>query len=220
MTKIKLLQKFALGEIGTNLLLDTKKIESPKDMLRHADLPDELPNDLPDELPTELLNDIPEEFMDEPDESFFIDEIDPDLDINTNSSNTNESLDDSNDYTDIDASEILHIEPPIVPDNIDPDITQNIPQKELPDNKYTNTESPNEPFPNTLHTPIEHVITTSNTKQQVQTISSHEPISVKIPIQPHTVNKTKPRDDNYDTYASNWIKEHGFDKDKNKAFIL
>lgn len=209
MTKIKLLQKFALGEIGTNILLD-KKIELLDDPLVPTN------NNLPDE----LLDEIPDEFLDAPDESFFIDEIEPDLETNINSSNLNESLDDSDDYADIDASEMLHIEPDIEPNVIEQDITSNVTQKELPDNKHTKSESLNIPAPDTLNTPIEHVITTSDTKQQVKKISSNEPISVKIPIQPHTVNKTKPRDDNYDTYASNWIKEHGFDKDKNKAFMI
>lgn len=209
MTKIKLLQKFALGEIGTNILLD-KKIELLDDPLVPTN------NNLPDE----LLDEIPDEFLDAPDESFFIDEIEPDLETNINSSNLNESLDDSDDYADIDASEMLHIEPDIEPNVIEQDITSNVTQKELPDNKHTKSESLNVPAPDTLNTPIEHVITTSDTKQQVKKISSNEPISVKIPIQPHTVNKTKPRDDNYDTYASNWIKEHGFDKDKNKAFMI
>ncbi len=67
MTKIKLLQKFALGEIGTNILLESKKTKPTEDMLEY--------DNIPDELPTEFLNDIPEEFMDEPDESFFIDNI-------------------------------------------------------------------------------------------------------------------------------------------------
>ena len=212
MTKIKLLQKFALGEIGTNILLESKKTTPTENMLGH--------DDIPDELPTEFLNDIPEEFMDEPDESFFIDEIEPDLETNINSSNLNESLDDSDDYADIDASEMLHIEPNIEPNVNEQDITSNVTQKELPDNKHTKSESLNVPAPDTLNTPIEPAITISNAKPTVKNLSSNEPISVKIPIQPHTVNKTKPRDDNYDTYASNWIKEHGFDKDKNKAFIL
>lgn len=212
MTKIKLLQKFALGEIGINILLESKKTKPTEDMLGY--------DDIPDELPTEFLNDIPEEFMDEPDESFFIDEIEPDLETNINSSNLNESLDDSDDYADIDASEMLHIEPNMEPKVIEQDITANVTQKELPNNKHTKSESLNVPAPDTLNTPIEPVITISNAKPTVKNLSSNEPISVKIPIQPHTVNKTKPRDDNYDTYASNWIKEHGFDKDKNKAFMI
>jgi hypothetical protein len=212
MTKIKLLQKFALGEIGTNILLESKKTKPTEDMLGY--------DDIPDELPTEFLNDIPEEFMDEPDESFFIDEIEPDLETNINSSNLNESLDDSDDYADIDASEMLHIEPNMEPKVIEQDITANVTQKELPNNKHTKSESLNVPAPDTLNTPIEPVITISNAKPTVKNLSNNEPISVKIPIQPHTVNKTKPRDDNYDTYASNWIKEHGFDKDKNKAFMI
>lgn len=211
MTKIKLLQKFALGEIGINILLESKKTKPTEDMLGY--------DDIPDELPTEFLNDIPEEFMDEPDESFFIDEIEPDLETNINSSNLNESLDDSDDYADIDASEMLHIEPNMEPKVIEQDITANVTQKELPNNKHTKSEI-NVPAPDTLNTPIEHVITISNAKPTVKNLSNNEPISVKIPIQPHTVNKTKPRDDNYDTYASNWIKEHGFDKDKNKAFMI
>lgn len=212
MTKIKLLQKFALGEIGINILLESKKTKPTEDMLGY--------DDIPDELPTEFLNDIPEEFMDEPDESFFIDEIEPDLETNINSSNLNESLDDSDDYADIDASEMLHIEPNMEPKVIEQDITANVTQKELPNNKHTKSESLNVPAPDTLNTPIEPVITISNAKPTVKNLSNNEPISVKIPIQPHTVNKTKPRDDNYDTYASNWIKEHGFDKDKNKAFMI
>ena len=212
MTKIKLLQKFALGEIGTNILLESKKTKPTEDMLGH--------DDIPDELPTEFLNDVPEEFMDEPDESFFIDEIEPDLETNINSSNLNESLDDSDDYADIDASEMLHIEPDIEPNVIEQNITSNVTQKELPNNKHTKSESLNVPAPDTLNTPIEPVITISNAKPTVKNLSNNEPISVKIPIQPHTVNKTKPRDDNYDTYASNWIKEHGFDKDKTKAFMI
>jgi hypothetical protein len=212
MTKIKLLQKFALGEIGINILLESKKTKLTEDMLGY--------DDIPDELPTEFLNDIPEEFMDEPDESFFIDEIEPDLETNINSSNLNESLDDSDDYADIDASEMLHIEPNMEPKVIEQDITANVTQKELPNNKHTKSESLNVPAPDTLNTPIEPVITISNAKPTVKNLSNNEPISVKIPIQPHTVNKTKPRDDNYDTYASNWIKEHGFDKDKNKAFMI
>lgn len=212
MTKIKLLQKFALGEIGTNILLESKKTKPTEDMLGY--------DGIPDELPTEFLNDIPEEFMDEPDESFFIDEIEPDLETNINSSNLNESLDDSDDYADIDASEMLHIESNMEPKVIEQDITANVTQKELPNNKHTKSESLNVPAPDTLNTPIEPVITISNAKPTVKNLSSNEPISVKIPIQPHTVNKTKPRDDNYDTYASNWIKEHGFDKDKNKAFMI
>lgn len=211
MTKIKLLQTFALGEIGTNILLDNKKIELPDDLLVPTN------NNLPDE----LLDEIPDEFLDAPDESFFIDDIEPDVDINTESlANIDDIPDYNDDYPDIDASEMLHMEP-----NTIPDIAQNIPHHDTKKDLSEGSHKPNSidiPFTNPVqtHTSIEHDNTTSDTKLQVTNISNPEPISVKIPIQPHTVNKTKPRDDNYDTYASNWIKEHGFDKDKNKAFIL
>ena len=212
MTKIKLLQKFALGEIGTNILLDNKKIELPNDPL--------IPTH--DNLPDDLLDEVPDEFLDTPDESFFIDEIEPDVNINTESLENIDDIPDYNDdYTDIDASEILHMEPNTIPDIIEPDI----PHHDMTTDLSEDSHNPNTiyiPFTNPVqtHTSIKHGNTTADTKLQVTNISNPEPISVKIPIQPHTVNKTKPRDDNYDTYASNWIKEHGFDKDKNKAFIL
>ena len=216
MKKTKLLELFAFGKIGTSILF------APIDDIPQAI---EEPPEIPEQIPEDFLDEVPETFIDEPDESFFIDDEPEQYHID-------EEIDD--DYSDIDASDMLHLEPvqQDIAESIDETDTSNTDEPvDSNDTQAVPIESEN--IKSTETDTISHEVDDSNSSAESQNdiiskqtnhvkhrTSLPKTISVKSPIRPHTVNKTKPQDDNYDTVAQNWIKEHGLDIDKSKAFII
>lgn len=210
MKKTKLLELFAFGKIGASILF-----ASIDDIPQAIDEPPEIPESIPED----FLDDIPEEFIDEPDESFFIDDEPEQYHID-------EEFDD--DYSDIDATDILHLEP------VQQDITEAIDEADIQQESDMQSEHTEpEDIKSTKTDTVSHEVDDHNSSVESKNNIISKPtnhvkhrkslpkaISVKSPIRPHTVNKTKPQDDNYDTVAQNWIKEHGFDIDKSKAFII
>lgn len=258
MKKTKLLQLFAFGNKGTELLFNHDK-DIPK--------PIEEPPEIPEVVPDEFLTEIPDEdFMDVPDESFFIEDDEPDT------YPLDEPYDDIDDYSNVEASDMLHLESIPTDENLPERIIEsevlnnsthvkassresNLSESEISEaltesiseasqtsesltksvSKVSQTsESFIESTSEASQTSESLIASTSETSQthsssavNTQPIKTNkklkplpETISVKAPIKPHTVNKAKPKDDNYDTVAQAWITEHGFDIDKSKAFII
>lgn len=228
MKKTKLLQLFAFGEKGTTLLFN-----HDKDMPKAIEEPPEIIESVPDD----LLTDIPDEdFMEIPDDSFFIDDGPESYPID------NQPSDDiDEDYSNVDASDILHLESiptdmDTEPEQMDSEVSDNIAEStnETPTKASTESMFTSESITSlstselTEHASSEIFTRSSESviidPQPIKTNKKLEPlpetISVKTPITPHTVNKTKPKDDKYDTVAQAWMTEHGFDVDKSKAFII
>lgn len=225
MKKTKLLQLFAFGKTGTALLFDhdnntPKTIEAPPEILESV--PDDLLTELPDE-----------DFMDAPDDSFFIDDEPEPYPIDDQPYN-----DINDDYSNVDASDILHLESistdteseqieSVVADNDKSTrgINTELSTETISTSDVNTSLSTSELTTNSLSELYTNVSeTVSDNTQPIKTNKKLKPlpesISVKAPIKPHTVNKAKPKDDNYDTVAQAWITEHGFDIDKSKAFII